>query len=871
LPSRGGTEPAPSSSGVRDPTQDAERFVGDDRFLVQRRLGSGAFGVVYEAYDRVEKALVALKVLRVADADALYRFKKGFRSLADLRHPNLVSFYELTIHEGIWFFSMELIAGRELTDALGVMAASDSGGRPALGSTDYRRVRHVLRQLASGLHAVHESGRVHRDIKPPNVLVTAADQVKLLDFGLATELGGRYVAEAEPQMVGTPAYMAPEQADGLPGSPASDWYSVGVMLYQMITGTLPFDGSLIEIITGKQKGIDVEHLREQTTALPPDLEALCLGLLDPEPDQRLDGAEVLARLGGDCGSTASSGVYPLAATRSKQTESGTHFVGRDDHLAHLDEALEASRQRAAVVHLSGPSGIGKSALVQRFVDHVEDRFPESVVLAGRCYVQESVPYKAVDSLIDALSRHLRALKRSAVEAILPARIAELSRLFPVLRRVPAVADVPPPIEVDDELPEIRRRAFGALHELLVGLGTEHPVVLSIDDLQWGDLDSFELLDELFGSPEPLPVLFVACYRSEEVDTSPFLQAMGAVAPSARWGSAESHVIELGELSTTEGRELLQRLGGLGDGDEVAALLEESAGSPLYLSEVARFAGGRPSGESAVAAAGGTQGRLRDLILSRVDLLGSAARGLLDVVSVAGQPLALDVAFDAAALEAGGVSAVAELRSERLVRVSQVEGVERIETYHDRVREAVTGRLGADGLRRLHGDLARALESSGQAAPETLAVHYRATAEDELARRYAVTAAGRAEEALAFDRAARLYRLAIDLLSEEEQTSEQPGSGEMSDERYALHVRLATALGNAGRNRHAAETLLRAVGESGTIDPLESQRFAAEKLLISGHIDRGLSVLQHVLRTVDMELDPRPWRTLIRLWWWRTRL
>ncbi|MEM8996004.1 MAG: protein kinase, partial [Acidobacteriota bacterium] len=110
-----GTDSA-SSPGGR--SLNADHFVGTDRFLVQRRLGAGAFGVVYEAYDRREQALVALKVLRQAEADALYRFKKGFRSLADLRHPNLVSFYELMNHGGMWFFSMELIPGRELTEAL---------------------------------------------------------------------------------------------------------------------------------------------------------------------------------------------------------------------------------------------------------------------------------------------------------------------------------------------------------------------------------------------------------------------------------------------------------------------------------------------------------------------------------------------------------------------------------------------------------------------------------------------------------------------------------------------------------------------------------------------------------------------------------
>ena len=114
--------------------QSAEDFTGTDRFLVQRRLGAGAFGVVYEAYDRQEGSLVALKVLRFAEADALYRFKKGFRALADIRHPNLVSFYELTSEDGLWFFSMELVPGVDFIESL---------TRP-----DFDRVRHITLQLA---------------------------------------------------------------------------------------------------------------------------------------------------------------------------------------------------------------------------------------------------------------------------------------------------------------------------------------------------------------------------------------------------------------------------------------------------------------------------------------------------------------------------------------------------------------------------------------------------------------------------------------------------------------------------------------------------------------------------------------------------
>ena len=828
----------PGSGSEPRIVSDADHFLGTDRFLIQRRLGAGAFGVVYEAYDRRENALVALKVLRLAEADALYRFKKDFRSLADIRHPNLVAFYELMNHDDLWFFSMELIPGVPFDEAL--RAGLKPGEQP-----DFERVRSVTAQLAKGLQTVHDHGKVHRDIKPPNVLVTPEDRVKLLDFGLVAELTQGHSAEVEHQMVGTPAYMSPEQANGHVGNPSSDWYSVGVMLYQALLGQLPFEGSLMKILTAKQDGVAPDAIRSRLPEVPEDLEQVCLGFLETDPVERLTGPSALSILGGR-----------LTATSSfKAVEIDIPFVGRERPLAELDDALEASRDKAVVVTVRGPSGMGKSALVARFTDRVLERDPQAVVLSGRCYVQESVPYKAIDNLIDALSRFLMSLPAQEAEVLLPAHIAALARLFPVLARVPSVARAPTTRENHLVEPQIlRRRAFAALRELLSRLAVRRTLVLVIDDLQWGDLDSAMLLDELLKAADTLPLLLIGCYRSENEHNSSFLRALSEQRRAFAWRGVDMREIQLGELSNHEARELVQRLGGIADA-QADELLSDAEGSPLFLSELARVAGRQAS--AGFEQSGDSASKVNDLIRLRVGRVSPEAKALLEVVAIAGQPLALEIARQAAGLESGGISAVSELRQERLVRLLDSSEQE-VETYHDRIREALTELMSEDQLRALHGRLAEALESSGRADPETLAMHFQATEEVQRASRYAVSAAERAEEALAFDRAARLYELALEL-------------GPLDPQRRSdLQVRLGEALGNAGRSRDAAETLLAAVG-SGIVDPLEAQRSAAEKLLISGHIDRGLAVLRHVLRTVDLELEPRPWKSLLSLWWWRLRL
>lgn len=907
----------------------AESFVGTERFLVQRRIGAGAFGVVYEAFDRHERAAVALKVLRFGEADALYRFKKGFRSLADLRHPNLVEFYELHNQGGYWFFSMELIPGQDFHEALW-----RTGERPS-----FDRVRLVTLQLARGLHAVHESGRLHRDIKPPNVLVTIEDRVKLLDFGLVAELEvGRRPTGASVQMIGTPAYMAPELANGDPGSPAADWYSVGVMLYQSLAGELPFGGSLVQIMTGKQRGRPRHDLRRLVPDVPEDLEDLCQRLLHPLPESRPSGDEVLeileqilpqaafeaeptevltltdemlaelrpgaeeseggtsvVALGALAGGSSSaitrsgsrSGARSSGARRRvprRHEGSGPHhdrspFVGRRELVGQLAEAFEASERSPVLVYLKGPSGIGKSALVRHFLAMVEEREERAVALYGRCYLQESVPYKALDSLIDALARLLSTFGDEEVEPLLPPQLPALVRLFPVLLRVSAVASAARAGSGAEVSPQVlRKRAVSALRELLIGLSKRHTLVLAIDDLQWGDPDSLALLEDLFKSAQLPPFLFIGTFRSEDEASSPFLRALTRLKPKLRerMGFFE---LAVDKLSAEDSRDLISVL--LMEDElppeRIEELLRDAAGSPLYLWELAQWAAGEHpvspptgfvhavhGGAAAETTDGGgepaqTEVRLRDLILARIGLLGAPARRLLEVVAVAGKPIELSIAREAAALGAESLAAMAELRTHRLLRVSAGKHREEAETYHDRVRESVVQALSRAALGERHRQLALALESSGRGDPETIAVHFQATAEEEKARSYVVSAAERAEQTLAFERAARLYRLALDLL---------PPS---SEERPELQVHLARALGNAGRSRDAADTYLKAVGESGIGDPFDMQRHAAEKLLISGHYDRGLAVLRHVLRTVSLEVDHDSWRSLLRLWLLRLRL
>jgi serine/threonine protein kinase len=259
----------PGLQGVDDASGELH---GTGRFELRRYLGAGGFGVVYEAYDREHDAIVALKTLQQLGPGALYRFKQEFRALADIDHPNLITLYELSAEGEHWFFTMELVEVDFLSYVSPPAQPADS-----LPSLDLDRLRDAFRELAEGVRALHQAGKLHCDLKPSNVLVERTGRVVILDFGLVAESDA--VARAENNLlVGTPAYMSPEQAGGLEPTPASDWYSVGVMLFEALTGRQPFRGSVREILEHKRRR-DPPAPDDLVSDLPSDLKELCCRLL----------------------------------------------------------------------------------------------------------------------------------------------------------------------------------------------------------------------------------------------------------------------------------------------------------------------------------------------------------------------------------------------------------------------------------------------------------------------------------------------------------------------------------------------------------------------------------------------------------------
>ena len=804
-----------------------------DRFALLRRLGEGSMGVVYEAYDRATDSRIALKTLAHGESRFLVDLKREFRLMQSVSHPNLVQLGGLFQGADRWFFTMELLAGSGyLTwvagDHTGVTplelpagsttvpslrsAAAATPIPPATGAV-LDRLQHTLPQLGRALVALHAEGLVHRDVKPSNVLVTTEGRVVVLDFGLARATGN------EPHgwtLAGTPAYMAPEQAADGTVTAAADCYAVGVMLYQVLTGRLPFVGALADLIHRKQTWSPVAP-RLLAPGVPAELETLCLGLLAPEPDARPTAAAIAAWPHG----SPARGRHPVNAPAAAV------FVGRALELVRIRGAFGATAgARPTVVVIDGESGIGKTALLREATHRFAGE--DSLVLRGRCFEREVTAYAGVDMIMDALVGHLRRLdERAAYFA--PRHVAALHQIFPTLAAIPDFAGpaASSPAGPAGRGHEMRLRAAGAFHELFARVATRYQIVVSIDDAQWLTEASLVLLRSLLADDDPIPLVVLLAARGPDLGLlAPWLETLAC--PVSR--------LSLGPLSPAESLELLRHHLTGRDAADLETMAHDSAGHPYLLRELALATDDR---------AAASRPRVDDVLRDRAARLAPLERTVLDLVCCATAPIGQRVVGAAAGIGLGDLAAITTaLVRQRWAVVTLGDHDGSIWPAHDRVRGALRAALDEPARRGLARRLAEAIEANAGNDVEAIALQWSEAGDVPRAARFARLAGDRAMEKLAFERAADLYDLALRGVSRDV-------------ERAAVLTAMADALAAAGRGSEAAATYLRAAEIVGGPAADDLVLRAADQLIRSGQVLEGKQLLARVLDRLDIRLPTSP--------------
>lgn len=312
---------------------DVPRQIG--RFRMQKRLGEGAFGVVYRAFDTQLDREIALKVAKPGTLDSpsrIQRFLREAKAAASLRHPNIVPVHDAGRDGDHYYIAAAFIDGQPLAHIIGERGV------------ELRRAVQIQRKLAEAVAYAHKQGIVHRDIKPANVMLDGRDEPLLMDFGLAARTGSEKLT-SDGTVMGTPAYMAPEQAVGQQGDaqPAVDQYSLGVVLFELLTGEVPFSGRPAMVL--------FHHIQtpppppsKLRPGLPRDLETICLKALAKFPDDRYADCQAMADdlrrwLDGE----------PISARRLSATEQLTRWARRNRSVAVMAVLLAAALLTATVV------------------------------------------------------------------------------------------------------------------------------------------------------------------------------------------------------------------------------------------------------------------------------------------------------------------------------------------------------------------------------------------------------------------------------------------------------------------------------------------------------------------------------------------
>ena len=743
---------SPRAGGV--PLSVAASTYGAGRYEVKQLLGEGGQKRVYLAYDQRLERDVVIAALKLGDFDQddIARFHREARTLARLGdHPHIVTVFDIGEEQGQPYIVAQFV---------------DGGSVHALrrSAPDHRLpVAEVLRigaEICQALQHAHGRGIVHRDLKPGNVWLTRDGTVKLGDFGLAVGLNLSRVS-LEGMLLGTVAYMAPEQATGQFAEPRGDLYSLGVMLYELVAGRLPFVGDTIASIISQHLHAAPVAPSWHVPGIPPALDSLILTLLAKAPEDRPANAEEVHRaLTSISSSTAELSIEPPKSVWSLDRLAAGVFVGRVAELQQLRLAFDEARDgRLQILFVAGEPGSGKTATAEQLLTYAHIRGAE--VLRAHCHEGEGAPaYWPWVQLIRAYATHRTPDEFLSVLGTGAAAIAQLDA--EIKRHLPQLPD-PPSLEPE----QARFRLFDSVTMFLRNAGSSKPIVLFLDDVQWADMPSLLLLQFLAKELQATRLLVIATYRDLTLDRRhPLRHTLGALA-----GQGLDRRIELRGLTEADvARFIEMTTGAVPPPRLVSAVYRETEGNPFFVKEVVRLlvATGQLDRveESSTWTVILPEG-VREVVVRRLAQVSESCNRVLETAAVMGREFELKVLEGLGELDRDGLAdALEEATAARLV--SELTGTPGYYRFsHALIRETIYEDMSALRRARLHlqiGEVLAAMHGESSDAPlEALAHHFFqaiSLGQADRAITYAVRAAERADRLLAYEEAVNHYEAAL---------------------------------------------------------------------------------------------------------------
>ncbi|WP_309887445.1 protein kinase domain-containing protein [Archangium sp.] len=811
-------------------------------------LGRGGMGVVCRA-EHVERGEpVALKMVRAPSELLLAGLRREIHALRRLSHPGIARILDEGLAHGLPFYVMELFEGGTLrerleatwragtprlptrTEALGTAPLDEPLSLPTpapqvrsrLDLPTLHGLLSLIRGLCAPLAHLHGEGLVHRDLKPENIFLREDGRPVLVDFGIAASFSGAASREelaTEGRVMGSVAYMAPEQLRGEFVDARTDLYALGCILYECLVGRPPFIGSWAGSIVFQHLNEAPSPPSRQVEGVPEALERLVLRLLAKRPEERLgyaeDVAEALASLGA-------GGAEHEGAPRPRSYVYRPGLAGRAGPLAELEGSLEQLRRerRGQFILLEGESGVGKTRLALELSLLATRR--QVRVVTGQCVPgSAAAPLHPFRPLLQLLADRCRAGGAAETERLLGAGGRWLALYEPSLAELPGMREQP---EAPAPPPAVaRQRILETLRQALLALTWDEPLLLILDDLQWADELSLALLKVLTARGGAPGVLILGTCRLGETgaELSQLLGAPGArTLPLARLDPGGVGTMVAGMLALREP-----------PGELVDFLADSSSGNPFFIAEylraaideglLARDRAGawhlrRPgAGAETLARHVLLPRTLAELIERRLAALGGEGQRLVECASVLGRE------FDGALLpalsglaETEVLDVLGELRRRQFLEET-ASG--RLRFVHDKLRELTYERTALERRRVLHLGAACWLEEHASRGPEALPElghHFAQAGIHDKALLYLHRGADRARATYANGEAIRLYRAALQELAHVER---EPLAA------LSLHETLGDVLALVGRHEEARESYARGLRDTAPERGLERAR------------------------------------------------
>lgn len=752
-------------------------------YVYRRVAGRGGMATVVLATDPDGRP-VALKILKSARmATGLARFRREFKALARLRHPNVIRVHAYGDLHGHPYIAMEYVDGIDLHQTI-------HGFRGLSPAERWRRCEEILVELCRALAYIHRRGLIHRDLKPSNVLLDAAGHARLTDFGIVKDLDPGNDPGQSTTLVGTWAYASPEQVAGQPIDHRSDLYSLGVILFAMLTGRRPFVAKDLAGYLELHRTHRAATPREVDRTVPEHLDEICARLLRKSPHDRFRSAqEVLFRL-----EQLDPEAPPRAGAWTPPLVGHTALRRRlADHVAAL------TRGEGGVVLLEGPEGAGRTRLLEEARQHAEALGLVTLAVRGEA---RDAPLGPLLRLAERLTRELGPREPAALEE---------------LRGQLADAGSRAPVNLRDRLAD----AVGAALDELAG---DAPAVIALDDLHHVPAPALEGLTLLLRRPTRAPRLLLGTLRPDQ--SSPRLDAFRA----GTGLGAPPHRLKLPPLAPEDVQAVVDDLLGPGKGAQALAerLVRETEGNPLFVilflqnllisGLVAQVDGGwRLTVDPEEIAVGHLElpARLRQLVRERLAPLDPDEREVAEILAVHGRPMPMELLLDVADLDEDVAASILDaLEDLALLRPRGVTDRPQVAFAHPKFGDVLYRDLDVDRRGELHRRLATVLELArlpGAAAAEAVGEHYRRAGDTGRAYQHLVAAARRLTEKSLLNEAGEVATRA--LLVEDGARVGLDDEAFRAARRDLLAVRAAVARGRGelGEARELLEQALAAFG------------------------------------------------------------